>query len=117
MLISWPMLVANLLTFLGCLFAHRKMRNRSYPTPIPRYVVGVLLALVPWTTALIIEPGATITDAVALAVVGVFGAFGAGMVGTWLGYEEDRPEPTAADVERLARFIEGEHRDESEGSD
>jgi hypothetical protein len=116
MLISWPMVVAGLLTGIGCLFAHRRMRKRTYLTPIPRYTIGVALALIPWTVALIIEPGATTIETVALAIVGVWTAFGAGVFGTWIGYEEDRKEPTEADVENLARYITGEH-DAPAGSD
>lgn len=106
MLLTWPLFAAGLLTGLLAFVAHWLMRTRRYATPIPRYIVGVLLALVPWGGALLIEDGGRVA-----AIVGAFFSFGCGWIGTWAGYESDpQLKPvTEIDVERIVAAIEGEH--------
>ena len=113
------MLTAGLLTFILEWTAHQWMRERTYTTPIPRYAVGVALALVPWTGAsacALIEPW-EMTDAVIVVVAGVWYVFGLAGAATWLAYERDRPSATEADAERLAAYLAGEHGDAQEASD
>lgn len=86
--------------------AHRLMRRRTYTTPIPRYFVGVVICLAPWSLAVLSAP----MDAVN-AIVGCWLTFGGAAIGTWIGYEQDRPATTEADIERLAALIVGEHTD------
>lgn len=111
------MLLAGVATGLGCFAAHLRMRERTYLTPIPRYVIGVLLALIPWSLAsfpALVAPNVT---AVLVLGIGIWYAFGCGMFATWLAYEEDRPRATEADARRLAAFIAGEHDDATERGD
>lgn len=116
MLIAF-MLAAGPLAGLLEWLAHAKMRSRTYLTPIPRYIVGVVLAGLPWTlasvTALWEADALTIIITLAAGFWYVFGWAGAA---TWLAYEQDRPSATSRDVERLASYIAGEH-DAERGSD
>jgi len=111
MLLTWPMVAAGIVTGVLEFIAHGLMADRTYLTPIPRYIVGVLLALAPWSLAILIEPGTTES-----IIVSVWYVFGVAAIATWLGYELDRKQPTEADVARLADFIAGEH-DETTASD
>lgn len=104
MILTWPLFAAGLTTGLLAFVAHALMRTRTYHTPIPRYIVGVLIALVPWAGALLAQEA----DASG-AIVGAFFSFGCGMIGTWVGYETDPPLATGADVDRILAAIEGEH--------
>jgi hypothetical protein len=106
MLLTWPLVTAGIVTGVGAFVAHWLMRDRRYATPIPRYIVGVLLALIPWGCALVIEETSITT-----AIVGAFYSFLCGAIGTWIGYETDpQAAPvTTADVERIVAAIEGEH--------
>lgn len=91
--------------------AHQQMRERTYTTPIPRYAVGVILALVPWTAAC----AATLWEAhdihtiVLTLAVGIWYVFGCAGGATWLAYEHERPRATEADAARLITYIEREH--------
>lgn len=107
------MLTAGLVTFILEWQAHQWMRERTYTTPIPRYAVGVTLALAPWTAAsasVFIEPWAT-TNAAVVIVAGAWYVFGMAAGATWLAYERDRPQATEADIEKLAGYLAGEHGD------
>lgn len=109
MLIAF-MLAAGPLAGLLEYLAHAKMRQRTYLTPIPRYIVGVVLAGLPWTIA----ATAALWEVDHLTMLITLGAgfwyvFGWAGALTWLAYEQDRPSVTPHDVERIANYIAGEH--------
>lgn len=111
------MLSAGLLAGMLELGAHRLMRDRTYTTPIPRYAVGVFLALLPWTAAAatVFLESHTVLSAVLIVGIGVWYVFGMAGAFTWLAYERDRPTATEADAERLAAYLSREHRESGEG--
>jgi hypothetical protein len=89
--------------------AHVLMRNRTYLTPIPRYGVGVAVALFWFSLAYLL-------DTRQHPITGIWYMFGASGVATWMAYEADKKVPTEADVERFVGHIAAEH-DESTHSD
>lgn len=104
------MLAAGPLAGLLERLAHAQMRDRTYLTPIPRYMVGVVLAGLPWTAAAIAALWETDTLTIVIALTaGFWYVFGWAGAMTWLAYEQDRPSATPRDVERLASYIAGEH--------
>ena len=98
--------------------AHQVMAKRTYLTPIPCYMVGVFLALAPWTVATTPTLWTVYdTDLIVLVLtIGIWYVFGCAGAATWLAYEHDRPRPTEADALRFVTHIEREH-DGTAGSD
>jgi uncharacterized membrane protein len=111
------MLLAGVAAGLGCQAAHTRMRERTYLTPVPRYVIGVALALIPWSLAGMAALGTPTVETVVILGIGIWYVFGCGGFATWLAYEEDRPHATEADARRFATFIAGEHDDAPERGD
>jgi len=105
------MFLAGLATGLACTAAHKRMRSRTYLTPIPRYGVGVIAGLVPWSLAAAPALLTPSEEAVLILGFGAWYVFGCGGFATWLAYEDDRPRATEADARRFAAFIAGEHDD------
>lgn len=107
MLLTPYMFAAGVIIGILQIGAHALMRDRTYLTPIPRYAVGVALALIPYSIALAFDGRQD-------AIVGVWYVFGASGLATWLGYEIDRPVTTDADAARLAEYLIAEHDDADE---
>ncbi len=105
MLLTSEMFAAGMIAAVCQAVAHLLMKRRTYITPIPRYAVGVTLALVPWSAALA-------ANRLQEPIVGVWFVFGASGFATWLAYELDKKQPTEADAERLASYLAAEHTDE-----
>lgn len=110
------MLLAGVAAALGCQAAHTRMRERTYLTPVPRYVTGVALAIIPWSAAAMGALARPNTEAILVLAIGIWYVFGCAGFATWNAYEEDRPRATEADAERLAAYLAGEH-DEERGRD
>ena len=109
MLLTWPMFTLGLFAALGQVAAHYAMKDRTYHTPIPRYAVGVAIALAAYSIAYAIDPRQD-------AIIGPWFVFGCCGVATFLAYEADRPAVTEADIEHFISHIEAEHTDESGAS-
>lgn len=105
------MLLAGLAAGLGCTAAHRRMHERTYLTPIPRYGIGVAIALIPWSLAAAPALLASTAETTLTLGIGIWYVFGCGGFATWLAYEQDRPRTTEEDARRFAPFIAGEHDD------
>lgn len=88
--------------------AHLLMDKRTYTTPVPRYGVGVAIALTWFSVAYVFEPSQD-------PITAIWYIFGASGVATWLAYEADKKMPTEADVERLAGYIAAEHNEQEHG--
>lgn len=89
--------------------AHRMMRRRTYATPIPRYAVGSFIILCCFAAGWGMEPAQH-------PVIGLVLTYGTSLIGTWLGYEQDRPVATEKDVDRLLGHVIAEHTN-GEGND
>lgn len=112
MFLTGQMFAAAFCAGVAAWLAHRLIGRRTYHTPIPRYIVGVALCLVPWSLAVLAAPLHPVN-----VIVGAWLVFAAAGAGTWIGYEQDRPVATLQDVERLAALLSGEHADEPSRGD
>jgi len=112
-LITGQMCIAAFVAGVAAWVAHRLMRSRRYPTPLPRYFVGVSICLVPWSLAVLAAP-----TSLEAAIIGAWLVFGGAAVGTWIGYEGDPPAlPLPRDLDALAGYLVSEHTDGSDDGD
>ena len=105
MLLTLPMAICGVAAGMCQYGAHQWMKNRTYPTPIPRYAVGSFFVLL-WFAF------GWGMDTAQHPISGLVYLYGTSLIATWIGYEKDRPRATEKDTARIIATIVGEHTDD-----